>query len=129
MAEAFDRFLAPARPAFVARRGASPADVVAIIHRAGGIASFAHPGKLGLDDLFPALAVAGLDAIEVFHPDHDEAKAEAYRETAANFGLLASGGSDDHGPGADRPDTLGTVSLPQDAFEALALRAARRKSG
>ena len=127
MSEAFDRFLSPGRPAFIPRLGATPAEVVAIVARAGGIASFAHPGKLGFDDLIPDLARAGLDAVEVFHPDHDDVLVARYQRLAAEHGLLTSGGSDDHGPGADRPDTIGTVTLPPDAFERLAARAHARR--
>jgi predicted metal-dependent phosphoesterase TrpH len=123
MSDAFDRFLSPGRPAFVARRGASPAEVVALIARAGGVASFAHPGKLGFDDLIPELAAAGLPAIETFHPDHDAKMVAKYQRIAAEQGLLVTGGSDDHGPGADRPDTIGTVNLPEPAFAALKTRA------
>jgi len=127
MSEAFDKYLSPDRPAFVPRLGASPADVAALINRAGGVASLAHPGKLGIDDLIPPLAEAGLDAVEVFHPDHDRAATKRYQETAARLGLLVSGGSDDHGPGSDRRETLGTVSLPREAFEQLTARAASRQ--
>jgi predicted metal-dependent phosphoesterase TrpH len=127
MSEAFDRFLSPDRPAFIPRLGATPAEVVALVARAGGISAFAHPGKLGFDDLIPDLAASGLDAVEVFHPDHDEPAMAKYRRMAAELGLLISGGSDDHGPGADRPDTLGTVELPADAYELLATRARTRR--
>ncbi len=128
MADAFDRFLSPDRPAFVARQGASPAEVTGIIRAAGGVSSFAHPLKLGVDDLLRGLAGAGLDAVEVFHPDHDERARARYQQLAADCGLLVSGGSDDHGPGADRPDTLGVVTCPLPAFEALAARARARRS-
>ncbi|HXT68532.1 MAG TPA: PHP domain-containing protein [Vicinamibacterales bacterium] len=126
VSDAFDRFLSPDRPAFVARHGASPAEVVAIIRKAGGVSSLAHPLKYGLDDLIPSLAADGLDAIEAFHPDHDEPARARYQQMASAHGLLVSGGSDDHGPGADRPDTLGTVTCPAPAFVALAERAAFR---
>lgn len=123
MSDAFDRFLSPGKAAFVARRGASPAEVVALIARAGGVASFAHPGKLGFDDLIPDLAAAGLPAIEAFHPDHDTQMVMKYQRMADAHRLLVTGGSDDHGPGADRPDTLGTIDLPESAFAALKARA------
>ena len=47
----------------------------------------------------PTLAAAGLAALEVFHPDHDDADVERYRAMAAEYGLVATGGSDYHGPG------------------------------
>jgi predicted metal-dependent phosphoesterase TrpH len=123
IADAFDRFLGTGKPAFVPRRGATPAEVVGLVARAGGVASFAHPGKLGLDDLIPPLAAAGLSAIEVFHPDHDEAMVARYRGIARDLNLAMSGGSDYHGPGAGRAEALGQVTLPADAFHELLDRA------
>jgi len=125
IAEAFDRYLTPGRPAFVSRRGAAPAEVVQLIARAGGVSSFAHPGKLGLDDRIAPLAAAGLTAVEVFHPDHDQAAVEKYGAMARSLGLAMSGGSDYHGPSAGRIDALGQVTLPPDAFEDLWRRAPR----
>jgi len=119
IADAFDRYLGAGKPAFVPRRGATPADVVGLVTRAGGLASFAHPGKLGLDDLIPPLAAAGLAAIEVFHPDHDEAAVDRYRAMARALNLAMSGGSDYHGPRSGRAEALGQVTLPMDAFEDL----------
>jgi len=125
IADAFDRLLAHGRPAFVARRGAAPAEVIGIIQRAGGLASFAHPGKLGLDELIAGLASAGLDALEAFHPDHGPADVERYRRLADDLGLAVSGGSDYHGPGAGRADALGAVVLPEKDFATLEARRRR----
>ena len=121
LADGVDQFVSHGRPAFVARRGASPADVIAIVNRAGGLSSFAHPGKLGLDALLPDLADAGLAAIEAFHPDHSAKDVAKYRGLATRLGLAVTGGSDFHGPGAGRVDALGEVVLPAEelaAFEA-----------
>src|SRR6187401_799808 len=71
--EAFDRWLAAGRPAFVPRRGPSPGEVIDIVHAAGGLVSMAHPGQTDLDSRISAYVEAGLDAIELFHPDHDAA--------------------------------------------------------
>jgi predicted metal-dependent phosphoesterase TrpH len=125
IADAFDRYLGSGKPAFVPRRGATPAEVVGMIARAGGVASFAHPGKLGLDDLIPALVPAGLGAIEVFHPDHDAAAVERYRAMARSLNLAMTGGSDYHGPGSGRAEALGRVTLPEDAFDDLLERLPR----
>jgi predicted metal-dependent phosphoesterase TrpH len=124
IADAFDRYLGAGRPAFVARRGVPPAEVIALIGRAGGIVSFAHPGKLGLDELIPSLAAGGLGAIEVFHPDHDAAAVQRYAAMARALNLASSGGSDYHGPGSGRAEALGTVTLSQDLFDELTRRAA-----
>ena len=120
--EAFDQWLGVGRPAFVDRTGASPADVIAIIQGAGGAAAMAHPGVTKRDDLAPALAAAGLDAIEVWHSDHDEAQTAKYRDVASEHALLMTGGSDFHGDAAGRVCGLGTVGMPREAFDALMAR-------
>ena len=123
VADAFDRLLGMGKPAFVPRRGVAPAQVIDIVRRAGGIVSFAHPGKLHFDHLIPTLASQGLAAIEVFHPDHDAALVEKYGAMARALGLAMSGGSDYHGPGSGRADAMGRVMLPADAFADLEQRA------
>jgi len=116
--EAFDRWLGAGCPAFVPRSGAPPEAVVAIIHEAGGIASLAHPGKLRREPHIAPLADAGLDAVEVFHPDHDAALVDRYLGVARAFGLLVTGGSDFHGDPAHGVEP-GSVTLPVAEFERL----------
>jgi predicted metal-dependent phosphoesterase TrpH len=116
--EAFNRWLGADSPAFVPRSGAPPEAVVAIIHEAGGIASLAHPGKLRREPHIAALADAGLDAVEVFHPDHDAALVERYLGVARAFGLLVTGGSDFHGDPAHGLEP-GSVTLPAAEFARL----------
>ncbi|MEW6320384.1 MAG: PHP domain-containing protein [Acidobacteriota bacterium] len=137
MQDAFDRFLAEGRPAFVPRTGRSPLEVVEAIHDAGGIASFAHPGVTGRDALIEPLAAGGLDALEAYHSDHSLADVARYRALAARLGLAISGGSDFHGePPASasapsprrRRDRLGEVELPAPEFARLEARAAARGS-
>lgn len=120
--EAFDRYLGPGQPAFVERMGREATAVVTLIARAGGLASLAHPGKTGRDDLIPALADAGLAAIEVFHPDHDAADTARYGQLAAEFGLAVTGGSDYHGPQTRRAAAFGHVHLPADAYARFVAR-------
>ena len=121
--DAFDRLLGDRCPAYVARRGATPVEVIALVRQAGGIASLAHPGLLNDDALIPRLAAAGLAAIEVRHSDHDSATERRYRELAAEHGLAVSGGSDFHGDGVHRNTTIGAISLPADDFAQLEARA------
>lgn len=123
--EAFDRYLSNDAPAYVPRVGASPADVIGIIRRAGGIASLAHPGPLGKDGLVPELARAGLAAIECYHSEHAPDVTARYLELAARHGLAVSGGSDFHGEGTRRAESFGRVSLPPEHFDALHARAER----
>jgi len=125
--EAFDRFLAEGKPAYCPRVGASPKDVVSLIAQAGGIASLAHPGPLGKDQLIDRLAADGLTALECFHSDHDEDTTRRYLLLALRLGLAVTGGSDFHGPGGRRAESFGRVGLPLDHYRDLLARA--RRSG
>ena len=116
--EAFDLWLATGRPAFVPRAGAPPEEVIRMLHGAGGFASLAHPGQTAVDSRILAYADAGLDALEVYHPDHDKASTERYRALAVRLRLLATGGSDFHGDPSHGWEP-GAVSLPEDAWRRL----------
>jgi len=116
--EAFDRWLATGRPAFVPRAGAPPEDVIAIVHAAGGLVSLAHPGQTAVDARISAYAKGGLDALEAFHPDHDRASTNRYREVASQLTLLVTGGSDFHGDPSHGWEP-GAVTLPEDAWRRL----------
>lgn len=141
--QAFDRWLASGRPAFVPRSGPSPAAVVETIHAAGGVASMAHPGVTRRDELIAPLVEHGLDAIEVYHSDHTPEDVTVYRGMAIRFNALVSGGSDFHGedppsakatggkpvrPGRPQRATFGVITLPPDALAALEERARQRRA-
>ena len=123
--DAFDRLLGSGRPAFVPRRGPGVAEVVATIAAAGGIASLAHPGLMGVDDRIPEYAAAGLSAIEVRHRDHSEDDEARYRALAQQLGLGVSGGSDFHGEYEARDGSScvpGEVTLAPEDFALLEAR-------
>jgi predicted metal-dependent phosphoesterase TrpH len=120
--EAFDAWLARDRPAFVPRAGASPEEVIAQIHDAGGLASLAHPGLLRHDDWIPGFASAGLDAIEAYHSEHDPAMTATYRAFAKRLGLSITGGSDYHADDSHGAAQLGVISLPAEDFDDLSRR-------
>lgn len=124
--EAFDRWLGAGCPAFVPRSGAPAPAVIDIIHEAGGLASLAHPGKLRREPPVAQLADAGLDAIEVFHPDHDAGLVDRYTGVARRLGLLVTGGSDFHGDPAHGLEP-GTITLPATEFERLRRAADERR--
>ena len=117
--EAFEKWLARGRPAFVARVGAPPEHVFGRIHEAGGIASLAHPGLVRHDEWIAGFAAAGLDAIEAYHTDHDPEATARYANLARELGLAVSGGSDYHADDSHGGITLGRVTLPREHFDGL----------
>jgi predicted metal-dependent phosphoesterase TrpH len=96
---AFDAYLDESAIGYVPRREPTLAEGIQLIRRAGGITSLAHPIRLPGDirKLLPAVCEIGLDAIEVYHSDHDEEHTALYLELAAQHSLLITGGSDFHG--------------------------------
>lgn len=86
---------------------------VETVHRSGGVALIAHPGR-GLrepqefTDYTPELldrvrAEIPLDGIEVHYPTHSPEQTATYLAYAQQYGLLVSAGSDSHGPPGRMP--------------------------
>lgn len=117
--DAFDRFLSRGRPAYVPRTGASPDDVIARIHDARGLASIAHPALIGRDEWLHDFADADVDALEVFHPDHDPDATARYMALATRLGLAVTGGSDYHADESHGATAPGSVSLPREHYDRL----------
>jgi 3',5'-nucleoside bisphosphate phosphatase len=123
--EAFDRYLRADGPANVPRRRLTPVDAVAVIRRAHGVPVFAHPGLANRDALIPELVEAGLGGIETYYPEHSAGQIEAYRALCRAHDLVATGGSDYHGPHTGRATTLGSPHVPLDVWHELRDRAQR----
>ncbi|HEY9461457.1 MAG TPA: PHP domain-containing protein [Vicinamibacterales bacterium] len=126
--EAFDKWLGSDQPAFVPRSGPSPEMVIQTIHRAGGLASLAHPGRTRIDARIPALRDAGLDALEAYHSDHDAVAAERYHRLADDLGLLITGGSDYHGDPVHGV-SIGSSTLPSECWQRLHAARHRHAAG
>lgn len=94
-----------------------------LVHGAGGVAVFAHPkawarGPVVPDAMIADLAAAGLDGLEVDHPDHDPVARATLRSLAADLGLLVTGSSDYHGTG--KPVRLGEhATTSRDTYERI----------
>lgn len=125
--EAFDRYLAAGRPAFVDKAYLAIADAIALVHEAGGLAVFAHPGSDGTRDRVERLRSQGLDGLEVLHPSHGSEDIARLGALADHFGMVRSGGSDWHGA-AEGPRTLGAMKVPMAWLEAQDALLARRSS-
>jgi len=116
--EAFERFLKKHRPAWVPKFKISSQSAIELLHQAGGLAVFAHPGLNRNDALIPRLVAEGLDGLECYHSKHTPAMSHHYLELAAKHELLITGGSDCHGLNKGQP-LIGTVKLPYRYVEEL----------
>ena len=122
--EAFDRYLSTNGPANVPRKRLTPVEAVRIIRRARGVPVLAHPGLANRDELIPELVEAGLLGIETYYPEHSTAQTTAYREMCARLGLVATGGSDFHGPRVGGARHPGVQPVPESAWQELQSRLA-----
>lgn len=119
--DAFDKWIGAGKPAYVPKEQFAAADAIALIHRAGGIAVWAHPGEYATQARVGRLAALGLDAVEVLHPSHPPYVQNKILNIVTELGLLPSGGSDWHGT-SDGYRRLGGQQVPlewltrQDAF-------------
>ncbi len=100
--EAFQRYLAPGKPAYVEREKLSVSQAVSLIASAGGIPVIAHPGQnhgdtFWMKERFAALREDGLRGIEAYHMAHSQQQAMAFARAAKDLNLLVTGGSDYHG--------------------------------
>lgn len=123
--EAFDRYLQAGAPAHVPRKRLTPAEAVGIIRRARGVPVLAHPGLGDHDGLIPELVAAGLMGIECWYKEHSGAQTAKYLALCREHGLVATGGSDYHGPQVGRPNEPGAPEVALAAWEALQAAAAR----
>ncbi len=115
----FRKYLTEGKPGFVPHRWASLGDAVRWITGAGGMAIIAHPARYDLKPteeyaLFTEFKAHGGQGVEVLTGAHSAADALKYADMCREFGLLASRGSDFHGPEESRCDLGSLPDLPGD---------------
>lgn len=103
MNEAFRKYLAMGKQAFVSTDWPTIEEAVAWINDAGGVAVLAHPSRYKLtrtklSRLIACFHAAGGRGIEVVTTGQDPTKTAQLAKFAEDFGLLASTGSDFHSP-------------------------------
>ena len=121
--EAFDKYLAAGKPGHVPRTKLTPEDAVRLIRKAAGVPVFAHPGLSDRDELIPGLIAAGLMGIECYYREHLPGQTAGYVQLCREHDLVATGGSDFHGPPV-RAGTLGVPVVPMACLGALRAKAA-----
>ena len=111
--EVFRKYLTEGKPGYVPHRWATLKNAVSWITQAQGVAVIAHPGRYNLTPneeyaLFSEFKAHGGQGVEVVTGSHTRQEFVKYAETAQEFGLAASRGSDFHSPDESRTD-LGTL--------------------
>jgi predicted metal-dependent phosphoesterase TrpH len=111
--EVFRKFLTEGKPGFVPHKWATLKDAVTWITGAGGMAIIAHPARYKFSPneefaLFTEFKNYGGQGVEVVTGSHTAAEYQVYAETAREFGLAASRGSDFHSPEESHTE-LGTL--------------------
>ncbi len=131
--QVFRRYLTEGKPGYVPHRWAALGDAVRWITRAGGAAVIAHPGRYKFTPteeyaLFTEFIAHGGRGVEVVTGSHTAAEFVKYTDTALEFDLLASRGSDFHAPAESRTDLGALPWLPgklSPVWDALAERVQR----
>jgi predicted metal-dependent phosphoesterase TrpH len=119
VAAVFRRYLARGKPGYVPHQWAALGDAVAWIRASGGRAVVAHPGRYRLSRaelhcLFGEFKAVGGEGIEVVTGSHTPAQYGEFARLAREFELLASRGSDFHGPEESAADLGRLPPLPAD---------------
>ena len=115
--EVFRKYLTEGKPGYVPHRWASLRDAVTWITSAKGMAIIAHPARYKFTPneeyaLFTEFKGHGGRGVEVVTGSHTAAEYVKYAETAKEFGLAASRGSDFHSPEESRTDLGSLPFLP-----------------
>jgi predicted metal-dependent phosphoesterase TrpH len=128
--EVFRKYLTEGKPGFVEHRWASLKDAVNWITQAGGMAVIAHPARYKFSAneemaLFTEFKGHGGRGMEVVTGSHSVAESVSYANTAREFGLAASRGSDFHSPAESRTELGALPALPGELMPVWVLLADR----
>jgi 3',5'-nucleoside bisphosphate phosphatase len=124
--EAFARYLNDRGRYYVPSSRTPVLEAMETVHAAGGVTVLAHAfahhrGHTVSAEVIASLAAAGMDGLEVDHPDHDPPTRAELRAIAADLNLLVTGSSDYHG--TNKTIHLGQETTAPDVLDAIASRA------
>lgn len=129
--DAFSRLIGRNKPAYVPRPRVDPRDAIALVRAAGGVPVLAHPfSPGGVEGVLDRLIPVGLRGMEVDYGEYTPADRDTLRQIAARRELIATGGSDFHGPGVGSAyRVLGGPPVPLAAVENLRAAAPSQRQG
>jgi len=115
---------------YVSHAAPTPAEAIALIRRAGGVAVIAHPfashrGQILKAEDFSELVAAGLNGIEVDHRDQNPDERAMLRSIAKELDLVITGSSDYHGTG--KLNSLAENHTHREQWEKLETQANARR--
>lgn len=135
--EAFDRWLGDDGPAYVHYEKFSIAEGINLLKSCGAVPVWAHPYLFrggAVEEVLKELVDAGLMGVEVYHPSHSSSQIQKLQDLCLHYGLLATGGSDYHGPDPERNERKGVEStqlnmlhIPLELLEPIKVAAASLK--
>ena len=113
----FKKYLVKGKPGYAPHQWAPLSDAVGWIRASGGRAVIAHPGRYKLsrkamEELLEEFRALGGEAIEVITGSHTPEQSMQFARHSQRLGLLASRGSDFHGPGESYFDLGRMPALP-----------------
>lgn len=125
----FEKYLRKNCSAYVPRQLPMPSDAIDIIHKAGGIAIWAHPlyrdqkNSAGfLRRMIKKLKAYGLDGAECYYSMFGVVQTEMVSNAVLQHELLRSGGSDFHGenrPGVNIAIGGGKMAVPYELLQKM----------
>jgi 3',5'-nucleoside bisphosphate phosphatase len=124
--EAFARFLNDRGRYYVPSSKTPVLEALELVRSAGGVSVLAHAfahrrGPTITAEVIFDLVAAGLDGLEVDHPDHDQDARDQLRDIAEKRDLLITGSSDYHG--TNKTVQLGQETTAADMLDAIVERA------
>ena len=128
--EAFIELLHNDSRFYVSHAAPTPAEAIALIRKAGGVAVIAHPfashrGQILKAEDFTELVAAGLNGIEVDHRDQNPDERAMLRVIARELDLVVTGSSDYHGTG--KLNSLAENHTNREQWEKLEAQANARR--
>lgn len=131
--EAFSKYLAEGKPAFVARSKIDAVEAIVLLRDSGAVPVLAHPlliENADLKQLLQLLKSQGLEGVEVdygYRKSELMDRVESVRKMTEELGLIATGGSDYHGD--DGHYALGEIVTPIETIDHLQKAYQRIRSG
>ena len=124
-AEAFEKYLGEKCCCYIPRYRMSTDRAAALIKRAGGVLSLAHPVMYHMSDeqydiLLDELKALGITRVEAIYSRNSFDDDIKFRELAKRHGFLITGGSDFHGsvkPDIDLGTGCGNLMIPEELLK------------